>query len=169
MRAFVSIRSMIAVSMVLLLGLIAGAALASYDRGAVQATLRALHQHQAELSTLAGERLEGDAVVELANTLERDHAILDAWLEAADVEVPAPDSDHAILRDRDAFAALQQREGEAFETAYLAYQENLLRAAIDYLDRKRPEVAEEMTEFDNHLRVTRKSLRKNLALVESLR
>ncbi|MBB3192229.1 DUF4142 domain-containing protein [Halomonas cerina] len=150
------------------MSLVAGAALASYDREAVQATLRALHQHQAELSALAEERLERDAVVELANTLERDHAVLDAWLVETDVDTPAADS-HPPLGDRDAYVALQEREGDAFETAYLAYQENLLRAAIDYLERQRPEAVEELTEFDNHLRVTRESLRKNLALVESLR
>ncbi|WP_163558426.1 DUF4142 domain-containing protein [Halomonas sp. NO4] len=167
MKPFVSIRSIMAAS-VALMGLMAGAALANYDREAVQATLRDLHRHQAELSALAAERIERDAVVELANTLERDHAVLDAWLAEADVEASAADSP-TTLGDHEAYAALQEEEGEGFETAYLAYQEQLLRAAIDYLERQRPDAVEELTEFDNHLKVTRESLRKNLALVESLR
>lgn len=41
--------------------------------------------------------------------------------------------------------------------------------SIAYLDRQLSDDVEEQSEFANHLRVTRESLRTNLALVESLR
>ncbi|SFU81039.1 DUF4142 domain-containing protein [Halomonas korlensis] len=141
---------------------------ADYDQAEVHATLRTLHQHQAELSALAEERATHDEVIQLAKTLRRDHSLLDDWLaEAANGNARA--SVEAAPHDREAYEALQEEQGEAFDAAYLAYQERLLRDAIAYLDRQHSDDVEEQSEFANHLRVTHESLRTNLALVESLR
>lgn len=151
-----------------MIALLALPALADYDRAEVHATLRALHQHQAELSALAAERAARDEVVQLANTLRRDHVLLDDWLAKA-ANVNARTSVDAPPHDREGFEALQKEQDEAFDAAYLTYQERLLRDAIAYLDRQHSDDVEERSEFANHLRVTRESLRTNLALVESLR
>lgn len=84
--------------------------LVDYDRAEVHATLRALHQHQADLSTIAEERAAHDVVVQLANTLRRDHSLLDDWLaEAANSSSRA--SVDAAPHDREAFEALQEEQG----------------------------------------------------------
>ncbi|MGQ4878034.1 DUF4142 domain-containing protein [Billgrantia sp. LNSP4103-1] len=151
-----------------LVSLAAVPALADENREAVQASLRALHQHQVELAELAEERAERDEIAQLANTLRRDHAILDEWLAKA-TERSDTSVDEPAAYDHEDYETLQNAEGEAFDAAYLEYQENLLAAAIDYLERERSAEESELTEFDNHLRVTHESLLKNRARVESLR
>ncbi|MBW6393238.1 DUF4142 domain-containing protein [Billgrantia antri] len=154
---------------VVLVCLLAGMALAqeSDDREAIQASLRALHQHQADLAELAEERAEGDEVVQLANTLRRDHAILDEWLAEASEDGDTPHDEHA-LHDRDAFEALGELEGEAFDETFLSYQMELHVAAIEYLEQNRPQGDGQLDEFNNHLLVTHETLLVNRELIDSL-
>ncbi len=166
MKAFLSKCSLFAKTASLCL--LGGLALASDDRSETSAALRALHQHQAELAELGEERAEHDEIAQLADTLRQDHAILDEWLAEADGGEASVETGD-IAHDAEAYAALQQQEGEAFDAAYLAYQERLHTAALDYLERQRSEEESELTEFDNHLRVTHEALRKHLALIQALR
>lgn len=149
--------------------LLTGPALAQEndDREAIQVSLRALHQHQADLAELAEERAEADEVVQLANTLARDHAILDEWLDEASENSDSRHDEHA-LHDREAFEALGELEGEAFDETFLSYQMELHMAAIEYLEQSRTQGDEQLDEFNNHLLVTHETLLVNSELIDSL-
>ncbi|QOR40386.1 DUF4142 domain-containing protein [Billgrantia diversa] len=149
--------------------LLAGPTLAqeNEDREAIQASLRALHQHQADLAELAEERAESDKVVQLANTLARDHAILDEWLAEASGNSDTQHDEHA-LHDRESFEALRELEGGAFDETFLSYQKELHIAAIEYLEQNRPQVDEQLGEFSNHLLVNHETLLVNSELIDSL-
>ncbi|MFQ3789496.1 DUF4142 domain-containing protein [Halomonas sp. A29] len=146
-----------------------GSAWADLDRDEVRDALYALHAHQAELAELARERAERDEVAQLASTLERDHGILEEWLVAADERGEAPERSDEAVHDSEAFEALHELEGEAFDEAFLAYQMELHVAAIEYLEQHRPQGDEQMDEFNNHLFVTHEALLVNGELIDSLR
>lgn len=142
---------------------------AEIDRSEVQAALQALHAHQTELAELAHERAERDEVAQLASTLERDHGILDEWLiEAREGEAAASESP-ATAYDSKAYAALQELEGAAFDTAYLDYQIELHTAAINFLEQNRSEGDEQLDALNNHLLITHQTLLVNGELINSLR
>ncbi|MCE8035552.1 MAG: DUF4142 domain-containing protein [Halomonas sp.] len=150
--------------------LVSGAAWAEFDADEVRSALYGLHTHQAELAELARERAGRDEVAQLASTLERDHGILEEWLVEADDGRDAPPGEPTgAVHDRDAFDALAELEGEAFDAAFLAYQVELHTAAIEYLERNRPQGDEQLDEFHNHLFVTHETLLVNGELVDSLR
>ncbi|MCE8022507.1 DUF4142 domain-containing protein [Halomonas sp. MCCC 1A11036] len=151
-------------------GLFTSLAWAELDRDEVQAVLYALHTHQAELAELARERAGRDEVAQLASTLERDHGILEEWLVEADDGRDAPPSEPTgAVHDRDTFNTLAELDGEAFDAAFLDYQMELHTAAIEYLERNRPQGDEQLDEFNNHLFVTHETLLVNGELVDSLR
>ena len=168
MKKFFAKSSVIATIGTLFLLLI-GSAWAEVDRDELKSALYALHAHQAELAELAKERTERDEVASLANTLERDHGLLEEWLYVADNRDAPPEQPREISHDRDAYAALRELEGEAFDEAFLAYQMELHRAAIEYLEQNRSQGDEQLDEFHNHLFITHETLIVNGELIDTLR
>lgn len=151
-------------------GIMLGAtAWAEIDRDDMQAAMRALHTHQAELAELARERAERDEVAQLANTLERDHGLLDEWLHnAREDDAIASEQGHAMY-DSKAYAVLQELDGAEFDEAYLDYQIELHTAAINFLEQNRTQGDEQLDELNNHLLVTHQTLLVNGELIDSLR
>src|SRR5690554_1148971 len=142
---------------------------AEIDHGEMQAALQALHAHQAELAELARERAERDEVAQLASTLERDHGLLDEWLQnARESDDMAPEQGGAI-HNSEAYAALQELEGAVFDEAYLDYQIELHTAAINFLEQNRSQADEQLDELNNHLLITHQTLLVNGELIDSLR
>lgn len=149
--------------------LLSTAAWAEFDREEISAALYALHGHQAELAELARERAESDEVAQLGSTLERDHGILEEWLLEADGHSEPPERHATAVHDSGAYEALRELEGAAFDEAFLAYQMELHRAAIEYLEQNRSPGDEQLDEFNNHLFITLETLLVNGELIDSIR
>ncbi|MCC5882666.1 MAG: DUF4142 domain-containing protein [Halomonas sp.] len=149
--------------------LIANAAWAEIDRDELRTALFSLHAHQTELAELARDRAESDEVAQLGSTLERDHSILEEWLLAAGGHEEPPEQHSTAFYDNEAYEALGELDGEAFDEAFLAYQMDLHRAAIEYLERNRSPGDEQLDEFNNHLFVTLETLLVNGELIDSIR
>ena len=146
-----------------------GAAWAESSSTDIQKAMQALHAHQAELAELARERAERDEVAQLASTLERDHGLLNEWLHNARDNDEITSGQDDALHENEAYTALQELEGAAFDEAYLDYQIELHTAAIHFLEQNRSQAVEQLDELNNHLLITHQTLLVNGELVDSLR
>lgn len=149
--------------------MLGGSAWAEIDRDEMQAAMQTLHAHQAELAGLARERAERDEVAQLANTLERDHGLLNEWLHnAREDDAIASEQGHAMY-DSEAYTVLQELDGAEFDEAFLDYQIELHTAAINFLEQNRTQGDEQLDELNNHLLITHQTLLVNGELIDSLR
>ncbi|MWJ27890.1 DUF4142 domain-containing protein [Halomonas sp. ZH2S] len=130
----------------------------------VKAALRELHQHQVELTALAEDRAERDAILELTDTLQTDHKRLYERLMEVEEEDASVVSG-TRMRDTQAFEELKQQEGAEFEAAYLRYQERLHLDALELLERNLPGEGE-VSEYARHVKATHDTLRQHLALIQ---
>ncbi|WP_346796778.1 DUF4142 domain-containing protein [Halomonas sp. Bachu 37] len=132
--------------------------------------LSQFHQHQQTLGLLAQERADADEISELAEEFAVDHGILEEWLNEAGHSSPPSDESSTgySAGENEAYTTLQRQQGAEFDSQFLAYQEDIHRQALEYLEKNRPESIEQ-SEQANHLKVTHETLRRHLGMLQNQR